>query len=174
MSPKSKAHALQPGDKVLHPYNRELGPGLVQDLSGNRMTVEFPKTGSTLQFAVQGHPLVPLTLRPGADPERWLEEFQEGIVERLARLDVEPFEAFRNRLDALHLMRLRESTGLGSFLGGRIEIFPHQLHVAEVATAEHVATDCPLAALRIEEGTGRKALHPIVLLRDAYGLGEEA
>jgi ATP-dependent helicase HepA len=136
MSPKSEAHPLQPGDKVLHPYNRELGPGLVQDLSGNRMTVEFPKTGNTLQFAVQGHPLVPLTLRPGADPERWLEEFQEGIVERLARLDVEPFEAFRNRLDALHLMRLRESTGLGSFLGGRIEIFPHQLHVAEVATAE--------------------------------------
>jgi Fe-S oxidoreductase len=40
--------------------------------------------------------------------------------------------------------------------------------------ADHVATDCPLAALRIEEGTGRKAVHPIVLLRDAYGLGGAA
>ncbi len=37
---------------------------------------------------------------------------------------------------------------------------------------DHVATDCPLAGLRILEGTGRKAVHPIVLLRDAYGLGE--
>ena len=36
---------------------------------------------------------------------------------------------------------------------------------------DHVATDCPLAALRIREGTGRKAVHPVVLLRDAYGTG---
>jgi glycerol-3-phosphate dehydrogenase subunit C len=33
-----------------------------------------------------------------------------------------------------------------------------------------VATDCPLAALRILEGTGHKAVHPVVLLREAYGL----
>ena len=39
----------------------------------------------------------------------------------------------------------------------------------ERAGAEHVATDCPLAALRIQEGLGRKAVHPIVLLRRAYG-----
>ncbi len=38
------------------------------------------------------------------------------------------------------------------------------------ADAEHVATDCPLSALRIKEQTGREAVHPIVLLRDAYGL----
>ncbi len=33
-----------------------------------------------------------------------------------------------------------------------------------------VATDCPLAALRILEGTGQRAVHPVVLLRDAYGM----
>jgi len=43
----------------------------------------------------------------------------------------------------------------------------------EESGALHVATDCPLSALRIEEGTGRKAVHPIVLLRHAYGLGAE-
>jgi Fe-S oxidoreductase len=43
----------------------------------------------------------------------------------------------------------------------------------EAAEPEHVATDCPLSALRIEEGTRRKAVHPIVLLRAAYGLGDE-
>jgi Fe-S oxidoreductase len=42
----------------------------------------------------------------------------------------------------------------------------------ERAAPDHVATDCPLSALRIEEGTGRKAVHPIVLLRAAYGMGE--
>jgi Fe-S oxidoreductase len=36
--------------------------------------------------------------------------------------------------------------------------------------AEQIATDCPLAALRIEEGLGRKAVHPVVLLQRAYGL----
>ncbi len=39
------------------------------------------------------------------------------------------------RLEVLHLRTLREAGGLGSFLGGRIRLFPHQLHVAERATA---------------------------------------
>jgi Fe-S oxidoreductase len=38
------------------------------------------------------------------------------------------------------------------------------------AEPDTVATDCPLSALRILEGTGRRAVHPVVLLRDAYGL----
>jgi Fe-S oxidoreductase len=38
---------------------------------------------------------------------------------------------------------------------------------------DHISTDCPLSALRIEEGLGRKAVHPIVLLRHAYGLSAE-
>ena len=37
------------------------------------------------------------------------------------------------------------------------------------ASPEPIATDCPLAALRIDEGLGRKAVHPVVLLRHAYG-----
>ncbi len=38
------------------------------------------------------------------------------------------------------------------------------------AGAPVTATDCPLAALQIEQGTGRKALHPIEILAAAYGL----
>jgi glycerol-3-phosphate dehydrogenase subunit C len=41
----------------------------------------------------------------------------------------------------------------------------------EAADPDHIATDCPLSALRIKERTGREAVHPIVLLRDAYGFG---
>jgi len=40
--------------------------------------------------------------------------------------------------------------------------------IREIAP-DHIATDCPLAALRIEEGLGRRPLHPVVLLRHAYG-----
>jgi len=54
---------------------------------------------------------------------------------RLGRGEVDAFEDFQNRLDALHLARLRQAGGLGSFLGGRIRLFPHQLYVAERATA---------------------------------------
>jgi Fe-S oxidoreductase len=43
------------------------------------------------------------------------------------------------------------------------------LAAIRAADAEHVATDCPLAALRIQEGLGRRPVHPIVLLRRAYG-----
>lgn len=39
------------------------------------------------------------------------------------------------------------------------------------ANPDHIATDCPLSALRIKEQTGRDAVHPVVLLRNAYGIG---
>src|SRR6185312_4714348 len=45
-----------------------------------------------------------------------------------------PAAAFLNRIRSFALARLREADGLGSFLGGRIRIFPHQLHVASLAT----------------------------------------
>ncbi len=38
------------------------------------------------------------------------------------------------------------------------------------ADPDYVATDCPLSALRIQEETGRVAVHPVVLLQKAYGL----
>ncbi|MBI4347378.1 MAG: anaerobic glycerol-3-phosphate dehydrogenase subunit C [Elusimicrobia bacterium] len=38
------------------------------------------------------------------------------------------------------------------------------------AAPDHVATDCPLAALQIEKGTGRPALHPVRHLARAYGI----
>ena len=40
------------------------------------------------------------------------------------------------------------------------------------ADAPVTATDCPLAALQIEQGTGRRAQHPIRILAAAYGIEE--
>jgi ATP-dependent helicase HepA len=65
------------------------------------------------------------------------------------------------RLDALHLASLREADGLGSFLGGRIRLFPHQLHAAERA-----ATTDPVRWLLADEvGLGKTIEACLVLSR---------
>jgi len=143
--------SVRPGDKVLHRYNRELGPGEVVAVEGGRMRVRFPRRGEVLEFSVRNHAFTPLVLPPGADPERWFETFHEDMVERLARLETDRLSAWENRIDSLRFLRIREAKGLGSFLGGRIEIFPHQIHVAEQA----VTTDPVRWLLADEVGLGK-------------------
>ncbi|HEX5854017.1 MAG TPA: hypothetical protein VFZ57_00230, partial [Thermoanaerobaculia bacterium] len=89
----------------------------------------------------------------GLRPKDWLGSLRKAaggripdwasLVRRLSRRmlaegkgrKLEAVAAFRNRLDGLLLSETRQAAGLGSFLGGRIALFPHQLHVAESATA---------------------------------------
>lgn len=73
------------------------------------------------------------TLRAAAD--LWPETDAGDLLDRLAAQDLDPIEDVALRVEALRLAQLREAGGLGSFLGGRIRLFPHQLHVAEHATA---------------------------------------
>ena len=40
------------------------------------------------------------------------------------------------------------------------------------AGAEVVASDCPLAGVQIRQGMGVPVLHPVEVLRDAYGIPE--
>src|SRR6185295_5115887 len=154
---------LKPGDRVTHRFHAELGPGRVLDVQGRSLRVEFPDARQTLSFAVNTDALVPLTVTPGGrarlEPsgEMVVVESCEGgrclladgrdvaldhlwplpaeisPVERLARGNVDAFEDFANRLDGLRLLRERRAGGLGSFLGGRIQLFPHQLYAAERA-----------------------------------------
>jgi ATP-dependent helicase HepA len=65
----------------------------------------------------------------------WPLELDGALLDRLALGDLDDVEDFVTRLDILHLLTLREADGLGSFLGGRVGLFPHQLHVAERASA---------------------------------------
>lgn len=155
------------GTKVLHKFNRDLGPGRVEEVAARRVVVFFPRSGERLTFGIADTGLRPLELSAGRDArieetgevvtlasrERggtswtttdgrvleeehlWPAEIPQDPVERLAGLDVDRAAAFRNRVDGLFLARLRQAKGLGSFLGGRIAIHPHQLHVAERATA---------------------------------------
>ncbi len=73
--------------------------------------------------------------RAAASHELWPLELEGALLERLALGDLDEVEDFVTRLDILHLLTLREADGLGSFLGGRIRLFPHQLHGAERASA---------------------------------------
>ena len=117
-------HAWAVGDHLTHRFNPELGSGRVSALEGRLIVVEFP--GATLRFAANSEALVPAT---GSATRREL-----SLIERLAAGEIDEAEDVLTRLDVLHLLATREADGLGSFLGGRVHLFPHQLHVAEHAT----------------------------------------
>ena len=157
--------AWQVGDRLVHRFNTDLGPGRVVAVEGRTLVVEFPASATTLRIAGASDALEPLVLRPGdrvrleasgetatvagilpdatcrLDDGRvvhsrdlWPLQAGESPVDRLARGDIDPVEDFANRLDGLHLSTVREADDLGSFLGGRIRLYPHQLHAAERAT----------------------------------------
>jgi ATP-dependent helicase HepA len=96
---------------------------------------------------------------PAAD--LWPIDAGLDLVERLATGEVDPVEDFAVRFDALHLLERREARGLGSFLGGRIRLFPHQLHAAERACA----TDPVRWLLADEVGLGKTVEACLVLSR---------
>ena len=90
--------------------------------------------------------------------------FPTRALLKLAGADVEVIDACSG-VDGTWGMQARfrdASLGVAAKLITRIE----------GAAADEIATDCPLAALRIEERTGRKPVHPIHLLHRAYGLGD--
>lgn len=150
----------RPGSKLVHPFNPELGVGVVRSIEGRFLTVYFPAVERELTLAAEGADLVRLILPSGVrarliesgeeveiarsedhhyvlvdgrrvdDAELWPLEPTDSPIERLATQHLDPPATFRNRVDGLRLQALREAGGLGSFLGGRIELFPHQLHTA--------------------------------------------
>jgi ATP-dependent helicase HepA len=112
------------GDHLTHRFNSELGTGRVTAVEGRVIVVEFP--GATLRFAASSEALL-----PGAEGATRKEL---SPIERLAAGESDETDDLLTRLEILHLLATREADGLGSFLGGRVHLFPHQLHVAERAT----------------------------------------
>lgn len=121
------------GEKVLHRYNRDLGPGEILEVDARMLRVHFPRADETLVFSAEDPPFERLVLPAGVDPADWRSEFSDDLAERLLRGEVDSWPALRNRLAGGALREIREADGLGSYLGGRIELFPHQLHAAEKA-----------------------------------------
>jgi ATP-dependent helicase HepA len=154
-----------PGDRLTHRLNRDLGTGIVVDVDGRFVVVQFPKGDETLRLAADSKALVPLLFRAGqavrdldsgkrvvvdevldtgqirlrdgrelSPGDLWPDDGDNNLLVRLTNGDVDAQEAFALRLDTLRLGSLREADGMGSFLGGRIQLFPHQLHAAQRAT----------------------------------------
>ncbi len=120
--------------------------------TGKEARVERPLPNGRLRLA-DGRDLT--------EDEVWPIDAADDLVERLAMGDVDPIADFGNRFDALHLLELREARGLGSFLGGRIRLFPHQLHAAERASA----SDPVRWLLADEVGLGKTVEACLVLSR---------
>jgi ATP-dependent helicase HepA len=119
-------HSWAVGDSLTHRFNPDLGTGRVTAIEGRVIVVEFPEAEATLRLAAASDALVPKAAQPvGGD---------RSLFERLAAGHVDETEDVLTRVDILHLLSVREADGLGSFLGGRVRLFPHQLHVAERAT----------------------------------------
>jgi ATP-dependent helicase HepA len=89
----------------------------------------------------------------------WPLELEGALLERLALGEIDDVEDFVTRMNILHLLAIREADGLGSFLGGRVRLFPHQLHVAERATA----TDPVRWLLADEVGLGKTIEASLIL-----------
>jgi ATP-dependent helicase HepA len=91
----------------------------------------------------------------------WPVSLEGALVDRLLLGDLDRVEDLALRLDWLHLLAVREADGLGSFLGGRVRLFPHQLYVAERATA----TDPVRWLLADEVGLGKTIEAALILNR---------
>jgi len=97
--------------------------------------------------------------------ELWPLHFERSLLERLALGEVDDGRDLMARLTSLQLLSIRQANGLGSFLGGRVRLFPHQLHVAERATAA-AATGEPVRWLLGDEvGLGKTIEACLILNR---------
>ncbi len=119
---------LAAGDSALVPLILAPGARARLETSGETVVVAALLGGASRMVRLDDG-------RQIAADQLWPLPAEPSPLERLERGSVDSFEDFANRLDGLRLARLREAEGLGSFLGGRIRLFPHQLYAAERACA---------------------------------------
>jgi glycerol-3-phosphate dehydrogenase subunit C len=79
------------------------------------------------------------------------------------------------RLTGAKVEMVERCSGMDGTWGMKKEFHEESLKIAgrlgrelEAAEPDAIATDCPLAAMQIEAATGRRALHPIQIVRAAY------
>ena len=105
--------------------------------------------------------------RTVAAHELWPLELEGALLEKLAIGDLDDVDDFVTRMNLLHLLGLREAHGLGPFLGGRVRLFPHQLYVAERASASD-----PVRWLLADEVGLGKTIEASLILNRLVHLGK--
>ena len=102
-------------------------PGLRARLADTGETVLVAEALEDLRYVLDDG-------REVGEAQLWPLQQDTSLIDRLAEGDVDSQAAFGLRLEAREFGRIREAGGLGSFLGGRIRLFPHQLYAAERAS----------------------------------------
>lgn len=181
--PPAMIEEFRPGQRYVSVTEPELGLGDVRTVTARRVTVAFPASGDTREYARQDAPLRRAIFRAGdtvmtADrrehrvdavreengllhyvcagvtvPETALHHtlsFSNPLT-RLSAGSVDSSDVFALRQRALGHQHAARRSAVRGFLGGRIDLLPHQLSIAT-------------------EVAGR--LLPRVLLADEVGLGK--
>ena len=147
------------GTKVVRQHSLELGVGVVVEILGRFVVVFFPDSGEQFQIS-PGSPgtvvVNPQVGEPARRPDgstalvvsidRGMVEFEDGdrvafeqvwpiveaptLWERLRRGKLDSLDDVRNRVEGLILDLQRRGGGVPSLIGGRVELFPHQLSTA--------------------------------------------
>jgi ATP-dependent helicase HepA len=106
------------------------------DLSpGRRVRLEGTREETTVTGRLADGTLALANGSTAATHALWPLDVGGALLERLARGDLDDLADFAIRVKVLQLLTIREAGGLGSFLGGRVRLFPHQLYVAERASS---------------------------------------
>ena len=128
------ANPWKVGSKLLHPFNPELGVGVVLEVDGRFLVAYFPAADTELRLAAEASGLEPLVLAPGTrvriaerdgtarvvhpvadgyeldngeqvrEADVWPLESGDSPIERLARRQVDSLGAFQNRIAGLRLV----------------------------------------------------------------------
>ena len=149
----------EPGTKLVRKHNPEQGVGVVVGVEGRFIDVFFPDTMERMRLVPDPQSVRPIVLSVGdvaRTPQDTLEKIlaiqgknavlDSGVVVPLEKLwpvvapptllermiggQLDPHEDVINRLDGVRLLDLRRQGLIPSLMGGRIEVFAHQLDTA--------------------------------------------
>ncbi len=140
------------------------GPGEVIAVEGRFIDVYFPAKDSTLRFSPSAANIVPYAFRPGEKvkvdgKQVFIKKITSGIatleddsihpldqlwpilrvqslIEKLVSGKIDLAGDIYNRLDTFRILNMRRTGLIPSLVGGRVELFPHQLDTAAKAISK--------------------------------------
>ena len=152
----------EPGTKLFHKHNPELGVGVVVNVEGRFLDVFFPDAMSRMRLTPDPKSIQPVVFKPGdvvKGPDGIIDAIIEidgayavlmegdrveieqlwpvlstpSLLERLRDGSLDLHEHVLNRIDGIRLLDFRRQGEMPSLVGGRVELFPHQLDTASRA-----------------------------------------
>lgn len=155
---------LEIGQKFVRENNPELGVGVITAIDGRFIDVMFPESGTKMRLTKEAPGLRLVELNVGDEVEYrdhitsiekivsdvatladgrvanlndlWPVVRPPTIIDRLLAGEVDPHDDVTNRLDGYTLLNFRRRGAVPSLMGGRVEIFAHQLDTAARAIAD--------------------------------------